>query len=219
MRPNAGHCKSAWNAKTTGPGREEPLGRVFSEIVTISCPPGAVESGHPPTAGRPSQPGAHDCAGRGAPGRSRNRLRPAKPCKSQCLDTPKPVPGLIEFLLSQVLAWWWLGSGYHTACQSKGRRPDSGSGRVLEGARGNAGRRKPRNVAGLGGGRLARHAWEPARRGVVGTRHAGFGHSLRKTQMYGALTKRHSGFRPALRAQYPEVLPERSVGRPGRLSQ
>jgi hypothetical protein len=79
---------------------------------------------------------------------------------------------------------------HRTACQSQGRWPDSGNGRVWEGARGNAGRRKPRNVARLGRGRLVRPAGEPARRGVVGNRHAGFGHSLRKTQMYRASTKR-----------------------------
>jgi len=41
---------------------------------------------------------------------------------SQCRDTAKPVPGLIEFLLSQVLAWRCLGTGYRGTCQSKGRR-------------------------------------------------------------------------------------------------
>jgi len=44
-----------------------------------------------------------------------------EPGTSRCLDTNKTVPGLIENLLSQVLSWRCLCTGYRTACPSKGR--------------------------------------------------------------------------------------------------
>ncbi len=81
-----------------------------------------------------------------------------------------------------------LCPGYRPACQSQGRRPDSGSGRGLTGPIGRWGRGSAPARGSLG----TWPDWELARRGVVGNRHAGFGHALRKTQIRWALSKGHS---------------------------
>jgi hypothetical protein len=87
--------------------------------------------------------------------------------------------------------------------KSAGRRPDSGSRRRLSGASlvlgpapGSASRRKRRPVPWLGLGAASVASSGVERRGVAGNREAGFDHSLRKTQIYWALTKGHSGLTP-----------------------
>ncbi len=82
-----------------------------------------------------------------------------------------------------------LCPGYRPACQSQGRRLDSGSGRGLTGPI----RRWGRGAAPARGSLGTWPDWELARRGMVGNRHAGFGHALRKTQIRWALSKGHAG--------------------------
>ncbi len=107
-------------------------------------------------------------------------------------------PGAVLYLSRTCLC-----AGYRTACPSQGRQPDSESGPGPNRPLGVLGRRGAARVGGNLGtspgwawGRLTWPAWELAGRGAVGSRHAGFGHSLRKAQVYCALTKRHSGLTP-----------------------
>jgi hypothetical protein len=56
---------------------------------------------------------------------------PFEPRLREWQASGKPAVSLIGVLLSLLLAYHWLSTGYPTACQTKGRRLDFGSGRGL----------------------------------------------------------------------------------------